>query len=102
MTIKNQLCVFILSVKQANLVYKFIWVNYMNNSIYQVSIDPGNELILYKPHGISIYDPRKFDNFSTGKDQAHSFCGELGWGENGFFGFGHRENKTIANLGWLF
>ena len=40
----------------------------MNNSIYQVSIDPGNELILYKPHGISIYDPRKFDNFSTGKD----------------------------------
>ncbi|HEU5119734.1 MAG TPA: hypothetical protein VFT71_02000 [Candidatus Nitrosocosmicus sp.] len=50
----------------------------MNNTIYQVSIDPENELILYKPYGISIYDPHKFDNFSTGKDQAHSFCGELG------------------------
>ena len=49
----------------------------MNNTIYQVSIDPENELILYKPYGISIYDPHKFDNFSTGKDQAHSFAVNL-------------------------
>ena len=46
--------------------------------------------------------PTNLITFLLVKIKLTGFCGELGRGENGFFGFGHRKDKTVANLGWLF
>jgi hypothetical protein len=97
-------------VDQGNLVYKFFGANHLNNTLYQIYIDPGNESVLYKSDAMSLKNFHKYANYSGNKDNVHGFFGEHGRGGEGLFGFGHWKDKWINSndqdnhmgiFGWL-
>lgn len=97
-------------VGQGNLVYKFFGANHMNNTMYQIYVDPGNGAVLYKSDAMSLKDFYKHAIFFENRDYAHGFFGEHERGGEGFFGFGHWKDKWINShdhnsdtglIGWL-
>lgn len=96
-------------VEQGNLVYKFFGANHMNNTMYQIYVDPGNGAVLYKSDAMSIKDFHKHANFYGNRDH-YGFFGEHERGGEGLFGFGnwkdkwinsHNHNGDTGLLGWL-
>jgi len=97
-------------VEQGKLVYKFFGADFVNNTLYQIYVDPGNGAALFKSDAMALKDFHKFANFSGDRDNAHGFFGEHGRGGEGLFGFGHWKDKWINSqgqnddtgiLGWL-